>query len=174
MSVTATNPHTTLTVVAAPDAGRAPLNVTYTYSETNDGTDPIADVAITDDGCAPLTPTGGDANANAVLDPGETWTYTCNRTFTEPGTFTNKVTGTGTSTVDRLQAPLETAQGSVTVQPPLPPPTVQSQPPAQRRREGGLPLTGLEVAGLVVVGLALLGAGALLVGTARRRRQRRV
>lgn len=137
MSVTATNPHTTLSVVAAPGAGRAPLAVTYTYAETNDGTDPIRDVAITDDGCAPLTPTGGDANANAVLDPGETWTFTCTRTFTEPGTFTNRVSGTGTDTVDGLAAPLETAQATVTVQPPLPPPTVQASRPPERRQEGG-------------------------------------
>lgn len=171
VAVTATNPHTTLRVIPSPDTGRAPLTVTYTYTEANDGTDPIADVAVADDLCAPLTVTGGDGNGDAVLEPGETWTLACTRSFDTPGTFTNTVSATGTDTVDGLPAPPESAQATVTVLPPLPPPTVRSAPSAGRRDGGGLPLTGLAIAGLVVVALGLLGGGALLVGAARRRRQ---
>ncbi len=115
-TVTVTNPHTTLTKTASPTSGSVPLAVTYTYNETNDGTDPISGVSLSDDTCSPVTgPTSGDTNSNGILDPGETWVFTCSKTFTTAGTFTNHVTATGTDTVDGLPAPVETAQATVSV-----------------------------------------------------------
>jgi hypothetical protein len=53
--------------------------VTFTFAVSNAGDTPLHDVAVTDDRCAPVTgPTekrGG--NADDLLDPGETWIFTC-------------------------------------------------------------------------------------------------
>jgi hypothetical protein len=52
-------------------------NVTYTYTVTNPGVVPMSNVVITDNKCAPVSGRSGDVNDNNMLDPGETWTYTC-------------------------------------------------------------------------------------------------
>jgi hypothetical protein len=114
-TVTARNPHTTLTKIASPTSGPFPLMVTFAYHEDNDGTDPISAVSVSDDTCSPLTFTGGDTNSNGILDPGETWNYTCSHTYNQPGTLTNHVTATGTDTIDGLPGPVETAHATVTV-----------------------------------------------------------
>ena len=62
--------------------------VTLTYVVTNPGTVPLSNVTVTDDNGTPgntaddflPTFTGGDTNANNLLDPGETWTYTATGT----------------------------------------------------------------------------------------------
>jgi len=110
-----THPHTTLTKTASPTSGQAPLSVTYTYNETNDGDSPISGVSLSDDLCSPVTFVSGDTNSNSILDPGETWVYTCSQTFTTAGTFTNTVIATGTATTDSQPAPEERAQATVTV-----------------------------------------------------------
>jgi len=110
-----THPHTTLTKTASPTSGRAPLSVTYTYNETNDGDSPISGVSLSDDQCSPVAFQSGDTNSNGILDPGETWIYTCSKTYNSPGTFTNHVTATGTATTDSQPAPEERAQATVTV-----------------------------------------------------------
>jgi hypothetical protein len=51
--------------------------VTYTYTVTNPGDDPLSDVRVSDDKCGSANPAGGDENENYDLDPGEVWTYTC-------------------------------------------------------------------------------------------------
>ena len=43
--------------------------------------------------------TGGDTNTNSVLDDGETWTFTCSRTF-PGGVFTNHASLSGSSNRD--------------------------------------------------------------------------
>jgi hypothetical protein len=115
-SVTVTNPSTTLTESASPTSGTAPLTVTFTYNETNNGTDPISGVTVTGSSCGSATYVSGDTNTNSFLDPGETWVYTCSETFSSAGTFTDNATATGTDTVDSLAAPTEIASASVTVQ----------------------------------------------------------
>ena len=50
--------------------------VRYDYDVTNPGDDPLSNVQLADDKCSPNL-TGGDANGNSKLDPGETWTYWC-------------------------------------------------------------------------------------------------
>ncbi len=52
-------------------------DVTYSYAVTNPGVVPMHDVVVTDDKCGPLFGPFGDAHGDNVLDPGETWAYTC-------------------------------------------------------------------------------------------------
>ncbi|HEX9711235.1 MAG TPA: hypothetical protein VGB52_01625 [Actinomycetota bacterium] len=98
-------------------------SVTFTYTEENDGIDPLhppvpgdADPTqtdgnggwVVDDGCTPVlhtlgsasdaltsdaTHNIGDLNNNNVLDPGETWTFTCTTTIS--ATQTNTVIAHG-------------------------------------------------------------------------------
>src|SRR4029079_19688393 len=56
-------------------------NVTFTYAVSNPSSNngSVSDVVVSDDKCAnvegPVSKTGGDDDD--LLDPGETWTYTC-------------------------------------------------------------------------------------------------
>jgi hypothetical protein len=70
--------------------------VTYTYTVTNSGDDPLSNVKkkVTDDRCSPVDFVGGDSNSNYKLDPGEIWTYTCSTTVNTDITNTATVTGT--------------------------------------------------------------------------------
>ncbi|MDP2648553.1 MAG: ice-binding family protein [bacterium] len=52
-------------------------NVTYTYTVTNPGVVAMNSVVVTDDKCASVSRTGGDTNANNLLDSSEVWTYSC-------------------------------------------------------------------------------------------------
>jgi uncharacterized repeat protein (TIGR01451 family) len=51
--------------------------VTYTYTVTNPGVIAMNNVITTDNKCAPVSYVSGDVNGNNLLDPGESWTYTC-------------------------------------------------------------------------------------------------
>ncbi len=90
-------------------------SVTYTYAVTNPGDVALTDVAVSDDKCAPVAATGGDANSNSALDPGETWTFACDADLS--------VTTTNTATATALagDAPVSAqAQATVTVAAPSP------------------------------------------------------
>ena len=52
-------------------------DVTYAYTVTNPGVVAMHNVVVTDDKCGPVSGSAGDTNNNGLLDPGETWTYTC-------------------------------------------------------------------------------------------------
>lgn len=71
--------------------------VTYAYTVTNPGTTPLSDVSVTDDKCTGLpgrvTGHPGDVNKNDLLDPGETWNFTCQTNLTQ--TTTNIGTAEG-------------------------------------------------------------------------------
>ncbi len=69
--------------------------VVYTYVVTNPGDDPLRDVTVSDDTCSPVTGPNpaGDVNNNGLLDPGETWVYTCTANPTEDTTNTATATG---------------------------------------------------------------------------------
>ncbi len=96
-------------VPGVPDGPIVPVGstVTWTYDVTNPGTEPIANVAVTDN-IAGVNPTpvlgsdnvhnAGDTNDNGLLDPGEQWVYTANGTAIA-GQYSNIGTVTGTSTV---------------------------------------------------------------------------
>ncbi|MEI2702806.1 MAG: hypothetical protein V9E83_10445 [Baekduia sp.] len=51
---------------------------TYTYEVTNTGTSDLTDIAVADDKCSPVSgPNTGTDATPAVLNPGDTWTYSC-------------------------------------------------------------------------------------------------
>ena len=65
----------------SPDVVHDGDNVTFTYAVSNPSSNngSVSDVVVTDDKCAnvegPVSKTGGDDDD--LLDPGETWTFTC-------------------------------------------------------------------------------------------------
>jgi uncharacterized repeat protein (TIGR01451 family) len=74
--------------------------VTYSYDVTNPGTVPLSNVSITDNKCTglpgrfnPAHP--GDVNQNGLLDPGETFHFTCKTNLTQ--TTTNIATAEGSA-----------------------------------------------------------------------------
>jgi hypothetical protein len=112
-----TQPGLSLTKTASTTGGTAPLPVTYTYTTTNISTTPVplANAAVTDDLCAPVTYAGGDANANALLDVGETFTFTCSTTHTSPGTYVDTANACGDSTIDNQKVCAPPKQATVVV-----------------------------------------------------------
>jgi uncharacterized repeat protein (TIGR01451 family) len=73
--------------------------VTYSYSVTNPGTAPLSDVSLIDNKCTGLPGRvvghPGDLNKNNLLDPGETFQFTCQSNITQ--TTTNLATAEGTA-----------------------------------------------------------------------------
>jgi len=57
--------------------------VTYVYEVRNTGSDPIHAVSVRDDGCGPLSAPVGDTTQDGLLDPSETWVYTCTMSLQE-------------------------------------------------------------------------------------------
>ena len=111
-SVTVTNPSTTLTETASPSSVTDGTPVTFTYTETNDGSDPLSGVTVTGSFCGAATFVSSSDGNSTTLDPGASWTFTCTKTVT--ATVTDTATATGTDTVDGLAAPPETASATVT------------------------------------------------------------
>lgn len=126
----------TLTTVATPPGGFAPLDATYTYTVRNDGTGAVGDITVADGGCSPVTTTA----ANTPLAPGATRTFTCTRLLGTAGTFTAGALASGidvtsgrrvtsatfTTEVTTTTAPTPTATPAATVRPdvePTPEPT---------------------------------------------------
>jgi Ca2+-binding RTX toxin-like protein len=77
--------------------------VTFTYVVTNSGNVPLSGVTVIDNNGTAANPaddfnpafTGGDTNANGLLDLSESWTFTAARIAT-PGQYTNLATTIGT------------------------------------------------------------------------------
>lgn len=87
--------HLSLTKQASPASGIAPLNVTYSYTVTNDGpSTPIKDVAVEDAACSPVTTTAG----NADLAAGASRVFTCAASF-GVGIFSSSAIATGIDTI---------------------------------------------------------------------------
>ena len=87
--------------------------VTYTYQVTlGAGTEPLKNVALADDKCPNPVYVSGDANNNRILDPGETWTYTCTQTLGTTTTNTATASGVGVVTGTPVSS---TAQATVTI-----------------------------------------------------------
>jgi hypothetical protein len=72
-----------------------PGQVTYTYTLRNIGTVTTTNITMVDDSCSQVAYASGDINANAQLEVGETWVYTCAMTLS--ATHTNNVVVTGTA-----------------------------------------------------------------------------
>jgi len=132
-------PHINVTKVPSPLALPAgPGPVTYTYKATNQGTAPMHTVWVTDDKCAPVTYVSGDANADAILDVNETWTYNCFKTVSR--TETNTATAHGYANGIDVY---DTANATVAVGTALPPPLIHlvKIPSAFVLPAGGGPVT---------------------------------
>lgn len=126
-----TRPTAELQVIPDPFQGPAPLTVTYTYLLTNTSIAPETgerapalvptgpggptDV-LTDGTCGSVEYQSGDEGAGdrLLLSPGETWRFTCSRTFDGPGKFSNSPTITGNSDVDGRPWPQVTTSPEVT------------------------------------------------------------
>jgi hypothetical protein len=70
-------------------------SVTYTYLVTNPGTVPLSNVTLVDNKCSQISSPTGDANSNGLLDPSETWTYSCQMNLSQ--TTTNTATAQGSA-----------------------------------------------------------------------------
>ena len=73
--------------------------VAYNYTVTNPGTVPLSNVSVADNKCSGLPPTQitghpGDLNNDDLLDPDETWTFTCKSNLTITTTNTGIAVGT--------------------------------------------------------------------------------
>jgi uncharacterized repeat protein (TIGR01451 family) len=117
-------PAISITKTASTPGGLAPQTVTYTYSVTNISTTPeqIKALNVTDNLCAPVTYIAGDGNANGLLDPGETFTYTCVATYTAAGTYVNtaNVCGKNNNPLDTRDICAGPVTATVTVSVPVP------------------------------------------------------
>ena len=82
--------------------------VTWTYVVTNTGNIPILQVALIDDRGVVPSFVSGDANADARLDVGETWTYTASGTA-QAGQYQNTAT---VSALDALEDPVSDSDPS--------------------------------------------------------------
>ncbi|HNC05758.1 MAG TPA: hypothetical protein PLS38_05585 [Solirubrobacterales bacterium] len=115
--LTVTRPQVELKVIPDVQSGPAPLTVTTVYLLTNTSPVPTAGTpapglvptgsngprdVLADAGCGPLNYLSGDlpADTDPVLDPGETWIFTCLRTYPLPGTYASQPVITGLSTAD--------------------------------------------------------------------------
>jgi hypothetical protein len=94
--------------------------VTYTYTVTNPGTEPLSNVSIVDDKCTGLpgriSGHPGDLNQNNLLESNETWTFTCRTNLTQ--TTTN--TGTAEGSANGLTA-IDFSAATVVVSPAVTP-----------------------------------------------------
>ncbi len=93
------NPRINVAKTADPTIILSGDSVTYTYVVTNPGDVPLASVTVTDDVCSPVNPVTvggfniGDANQNGLLEPGESWRYTCTMTLSTDTVNTASATG---------------------------------------------------------------------------------
>ena len=112
-SVTVTNPTTSLTETVSASPVRTGTSVTFTYKETNTGTDALKSVTVTGSFCGAATFVSSSNGDTTLLDPGATWTFACSKVVT--AAVTDNATANDTDNVDGLAAPTETASASVTV-----------------------------------------------------------
>ena len=87
ITVTFTAPHPDILVVKSASQTQAHVGdpVTYTYAVSNPGNVPLQGVVVTDDHCSPVVFVFGSGNNNALLDPGEVWTFACFYTVPDAG-----------------------------------------------------------------------------------------
>jgi hypothetical protein len=100
--------------------GGGPID--FTYRVTNPGTVSLDDVSVVDDHCSAMSDELGDTNGNHLLDPGETWIYTCVTTLIKTTTHTATVTAyaNGLKTVNAETAMIDVPNASSTYSPSFP------------------------------------------------------
>ena len=94
-----------LTVTKSADKTSLPVGggtVVFTITVTNTGNGAFHGVAVSDSKCSPVAFSSssdgsdpGDNGSNSFLQPGEWWKFTCSKTFTASGTYTNTATASG-------------------------------------------------------------------------------
>jgi hypothetical protein len=109
--------------------GIVQVPVTFTYHDANVGTDPISNVVVSSRDCSPVVFVSGDTNNNDILDPGETWTFTCTVVATRPGIYTDVAVATGTDAVDGLPVPPDQEATDVNLFLPPPPHVIETVTP---------------------------------------------
>jgi len=88
-------PSTKLTKSVDKTTIHAGESVNYSYTEENDGKDPLTNVSVSDDSCtSPARGADSVGNNDSTLDPGEIWTFTCGPQVLND-TTTNTATATG-------------------------------------------------------------------------------
>lgn len=97
-------------------------SITFTYKVTNPGDPPLNDVVVSDDYCKAMSGELGDVNGNHLLDPGETWIYTCTTAITKTTTHTATVTAyaDGLEAVDVETATINVPNASTAYSPNFP------------------------------------------------------
>ena len=146
--------------------------VTYTFRVTNPGTVPLAGVVVSDDKCAPVVFDGGDANGDGLLQPSETWMFSCAQVQTGDAALTTNIgTALGRDPLGLVVSATDSVRIAVVApavfERPSPAPVVAPVEAAT------LPRTGTEVGGLVQLAAALVLLGLALVFTSRRHRTAR-
>ena len=104
-------PQIALAVSASPTSLTGSGSVTYTYTVTNPGSLTLSGVSVSDTTCTPAY-VAGDTNKDTLLEPGETWTYSCTATLAATTTDAAKASGTNNGTTVSA-----TASATVTVTP---------------------------------------------------------
>ena len=96
VTITKINPSTALSGSASATTVTSGSSVTFTFQEANDGDAALTTPTLTTDNAAcnsTLTHNSGDTNANSILDPGETWVYSCTMTITATTTVVATASG---------------------------------------------------------------------------------
>ena len=114
-----------MSALASPPGVVAPgTEVTVTFVQTNDGVGQLESATITSPLCTPepvpaTGPNQGDLNGNGLLDPGESWLFSCTFVVVEsidvPGAGSGPVVGTEL-VIDRWNDPDATARVTIPVQ----------------------------------------------------------
>src|SRR4029077_17036593 len=86
------DPSIVLTKSVSDDLVQTGSTVTYTFTATNTGDDPLTDIVLDDDQCADRVLVD-DGNGDAPLDPDEFWTWTCDTAITAETVNHATVTG---------------------------------------------------------------------------------
>jgi hypothetical protein len=94
ISVDVINPRLAMHKTAGSTTIDAGDTVTYTYTVTNTGDDPLSSVSVSDDKCFSVTLEAGGDPGSHELNPGEVWTYTCSTILSVDTTNIATVTGT--------------------------------------------------------------------------------
>ena len=143
--------------LASPPGVVAPgTEVTVTFVQTNDGVGQLESATVTSPLCTPepvpaTGPNQGDLNGNGLLDPGESWIFSCTLVVVEsidvPGAGSGPVVGTEL-VIDRWNDPDATAMVTIPVQSSGDPPRVETPrddppgdaPPSKDPPVGELPV----------------------------------
>jgi hypothetical protein len=96
--------------------------ITFTYKVTNLGKVSLSDVSVADDYCSDMSGELGDINGNHLLDPDETWIYTCPAVVIKTTTHSAVVMAyaNGLKTTDNETTTLEVPGTVATSAPDLP------------------------------------------------------